>query len=65
MGFIPLIESEPCSPWDVVHVDLCGPWNVQFYDEEIKIKKKIWELTAVEAQTGISEIKQMDNKKST
>ena len=36
-GKIPLIPAlRDKNPWEVVHVDCCGPWKIRWLDEETR-----------------------------
>ncbi len=45
------------NPWEIIHVDSCGPWKVRWLNEETGETKsfKIHLLSMVEACTGWSE----------
>mmetsp|Transcript_11120 Transcript_11120/g.15656 ORF Transcript_11120/g.15656 Transcript_11120/m.15656 type:complete len:138 (+) Transcript_11120:303-716(+) len=47
---MPLKEESVRNIWDILTVDLCGPWDVQvfFKDTESRELVKIWALTMVD-----------------
>ena len=65
-GKIPLKDPPEYEPWDMLTVDLCGPWKTIIEDESSKKKSKmqIWALTMVDEATGWIEIIPIQNKES-
>ncbi len=66
-GKIPLTPAlHDKNPWEIVHVDCCGPWKVRWYNEE-KGKTRsldIHLLSMVEACTGWSEFARVKSASS-
>jgi hypothetical protein len=46
-GTIPLPSSNSLTPWEEVHVDLIGPWDVQYYSASIPGKETIEKIQAL------------------
>ncbi len=57
-GKIPLVPAL-CdkNPWEVIHIDCCGPWKVKWHDSETREKKsiEIHLLSILDECTGWSE----------
>ena len=65
-GKIPLKDPPEWEPWDMLTVDLCGPWKTVIKEIESNKKRKIqiWALTMVDEATGWTEIVPIQNKES-
>jgi hypothetical protein len=66
-GKIPLPVSATISPWEEVHVDLIGPWDVHYNSSSIPGKgtiQKIQALTIIDKTTGWPEFIATQNKTS-
>jgi hypothetical protein len=66
-GKIPLPVSNTISPWEEVHVDLIGPWDVHYNSISIPGKgtiQKIQALTVIDKATGWPEFIAIQNKTS-
>jgi hypothetical protein len=66
-GKIPLPTTEPILPWEEVHVDLIGPWPVQYDSSTTPGKtsiEKIQALTIIDKATGWPEFIATQNKSS-
>ncbi len=61
---VPALRNK--DPWEVVHIDCCGPWKVKWRDSETNEKKEIeiHLLSIVDACTGWSEFVQIDTASS-
>ena len=64
-GTIPASDDRQVPPWDTVHVDLVGPWNVYFRLTESgrTLTQQIKGFTAVDKATGWPEIVAISNKR--
>ena len=65
-GKVPPTDDKGVPPLDTVHVDLVGPWTVEFKltdNGKILTKQVLW-FTAVDKATDWTEIMGIDNKKS-
>ena len=72
-GKIPIKEQQELQPFDLLSVDLCGPWKCRFAieiitdDDKVAIKTKearIWALTMIDEVTMWPEIAQIQTKES-
>ena len=70
-GKIPPKENKLVKPWEVLSVDLCGPWKIKcIFEEAEKDAKKqtraaiIWALTMIDEGSGWLEITSIQNKQS-
>jgi transposase InsO family protein len=66
-GKIPLPTNKNVAPWEVVHVDLIGPWTVSFNSTAIPGKsttEHIQALTIMDKATGWPEFIAIRNKTS-
>ena len=63
-GILPLTPAlRDTKPWEVVHVDCCGPWNVKYEDllTATVVQQKIQLLTMVDACLGWPEFAVIHN----
>ena len=53
-GKVPPTDDKGVPPWDTVHVDLAGPWTVDFKltDNGKVLTKQVQCFTAVDKATG-------------
>jgi hypothetical protein len=66
-GKIPLPANNKLTPWEEVHVDLIGPWDVRYNSTAEPGKstiEKIHALTAIDKATGWPEFSALLNKTS-
>jgi hypothetical protein len=66
-GKIPLPATSTLAPWEEVHVDLIGPWDMQYNSTAVPGKstiEKIHALTAIDIATGWPEFTAILNKTS-
>ena len=70
-GKIPPKENKLVKPWEVLSVDLCGPWKIKCIFEEAEKDAKqqtraaiIWVLTMIDEGSGWPEITSIQNKQS-
>jgi hypothetical protein len=66
-GHIPLTPAlRDKDPWEVVHVDCCGPWKIKWFNEETGETKTfdIYLMSMVDACTGWSEFARIDTAAS-
>jgi hypothetical protein len=66
-GKIPLPANNKLTPWEEVHVDLIGPWDVQYNSTSVPGKgttEKIQALTIIDKATGWPEFVATRNKTS-
>ena len=63
-GKLPLKEDKVIKPWELLSVDLCGPWTIKCeFDVPKQIKTvKIWALTMIDEGSCWPEIMPIDNK---
>lgn len=69
VGKVPLRDPPNMDPWDLLTVDLCGPWSVEVeYKKdgklEKKVRKSVWALTMMDEATSWIEIIPISNKES-
>ena len=64
-GKLPPTDDKGVPPWDTVHVDLAGPWTVDFKltDNGKILTKQVQCFTVVDKATGWPEIMGIDKKK--
>ena len=60
---IPLKDNIKIEPWNVLSVDLVGPWKTKIKKGNKKLEIEIWALTMMDDATGWIEIIPMKNKK--
>jgi len=66
-GKIPLTVTSTLAPWEEVHVDLIGPWDVQYNSTAVPGRstvEKIHAFTAIDKATGWPEFTAIQNKTS-
>jgi transposase InsO family protein len=66
-GKIPLVPAlRDKNPWEVVHINCCGPWKVKWRDSKTREKKEIeiHLLSIVDTCTGWSEFVRIDTASS-
>lgn len=66
-GKIPLPTHRNYAPWEEIHVDLIGPWDVRYYSTSVPGKttiEKIQALTIIDKATGWPEFVVIRNKTS-
>jgi len=66
-GKIPLPADSKLTPWEEVHVDLIGPWDVRYNSSDAPGKstiEKIHALTIIDKATGWPEFSAIRNKSS-
>jgi hypothetical protein len=66
-GHIPLTSAlRDKDHWEVVHVDCCGPWKINWFSEDMGATKTfdIYLLSMVDACTGWSEFAHIDTAAS-
>jgi transposase InsO family protein len=66
-GNIPLPTHHKLAPWEQVHVDLIGPWDVRYNSTSVPGKstiEKIQALTIMDKATGWPEFIAIQNKTS-
>ena len=63
-GKLPLKENKLIKPWELLSVDLCGPWRIKYKFEEPEVTKIaiIWALTMIDEGSGWPEIAPIQNK---
>ena len=63
-GKLPLKEDKLIKLWDLLSVDLCGPWIVKYkFEEPQQLQEvKIWTLTMIDERSSWSEIAPIENK---
>jgi hypothetical protein len=63
-GQLPLKEDKVIKPWEILSVDLCGPWNIKCeFDVPKQVKTiKIWALKIIDEGSGWPEIMPIQNK---
>ena len=66
-GKIPLPANNKLTPWEEIHVDLIGPWDVRYNSKDVPGKstiEKIHALTIIDKATGWPEFIAICNKSS-
>jgi hypothetical protein len=66
-GKIPLPANNKLTPWEEIHVDLIGPWDVHYNSKDVPGKstiEKIHALTIIDKATGWLEFIAIRNKSS-
>jgi hypothetical protein len=66
-GKIPLPTHRDYAPWEEIHVDLIGPWDVRYNSSSVPGKtaiEKIQALTIIDKGTGWPELIAIHNKTS-
>jgi hypothetical protein len=66
-GKIPLPTHHKLAPWEEIHVDLIGPWDIRYNSSSIPGKttvEKIQALTIIDKATGWPEFVTIKNKSS-
>ena len=63
-GQLPLKEDKVIKPWELLSVDLCGPWNIkcQFDVPQQTREVKIWALTMIDEGSCWPEIYPIQSK---
>ena len=66
-GHIPLTSAlRDKDPWEVVHIDCCGPWKIKSFDDDTGVTKEftLFLVSMVDACTGWSEFGRIDTASS-
>ena len=75
-GKLPLKQAYKLRPFDLLSVDLCGPWKIKYTFAKTRATKNkisytrktiimsIWALTMIDEATSWPEIAQIKNKKA-